>query len=83
MEKLILKSFRIEESSLMMIDSIAKKHDYMTRSRIVNAILHAILQCSNDSVLWKIISSYEPEKSGYTVDFRVDSEKIKNLPHVD
>lgn len=80
-EKLQLISVRLDPKVLRKIDEMAKKHDYYTRSSIINNLLNACVMCSNGGSLWRMVSTYSPETCGYTVDFHVDKEKLKNLPH--
>lgn len=77
MEKLKLVSVRLEPATLRKVDELAKRHDYFTRSSIINRLLANIINCSDGRTLWNIISTYSPETCGYTVDFHVDREKLE------
>lgn len=80
MENLKLVSVRLNPKTLDKIDELAKRHDYYTRSSIINNLLKAVLFCSSEAVLWRLMSTYSPETCGYTIDFHVDREKLANLP---
>lgn len=81
MENLKLVSVRLNPKTLDKLDDIAARHNYYTRSSIINRLLNAVLFCSSDEILWRLISTYSPETCGYTVDFHVDREKLANLPY--
>lgn len=69
MEKLKLISLRVDTATLAKIDDLAKSRDYYTRSSIINQVLNNVINCATPGTLWRIISTYQPEKQGYTVDF--------------
>lgn len=83
MENLKLVSVRLDPDTLRKIDELAKRYDYYTRSSIINNILTNIINCSDGSNLWKIISTYSPHTCGYTVDFHVDKEKLEKVKYND
>lgn len=81
MDKLKLISIRVIPETLQEVDNLASKHGYLNRSVIINNILRNVILCANPDVLWKIISTYSPHTCGYSIDFKVDREKLQNLPH--
>lgn len=83
MDRLKLISIRVEKDVLADIDALSAKSNGITRSAMINNILHAVLRCASPQVLWRLVSTWQPDKSGYTVDFFVSKEKLVNLPHED
>lgn len=80
MEKLKLISLRIEPETLAKIDELAKRHGYYTRSAIINRLLANVLNCSDKDTLWRMLSTYNAHQIGYEVSFKVNAEKLANLP---
>lgn len=83
MEHLRLTSVRLDPETLRKIDAVAEAHYYLTRSSIINAILTNVVNCSDEDTLWRIIRTYAPHTCGYMINFRVDKERLANLPHDD
>lgn len=79
MENLKLISVRIEPETLRLIDKYAKRHDYYKRSAIINSILAAVIKCSDPQTLWKILTTWQPEKSGYEITFKVSEKKLEHI----
>lgn len=76
MEKLKLISLRVEPETLRKIDEIAAQYDYYNRSSIINNLLGAVLKCSNENTLWRIISTPFPYEKGYVVNFETDKSVL-------
>lgn len=85
MDNKVLKSIRLDPEVLNKIDEFAKKHEYYTRSSIINNLLSAVLKCSTGGTIWKLISEYSPYEKGYVVKFEQDIEVLKerNKPNYD
>ena len=77
MEKLKLISVRIEPDTLRKVDELAKRHDYYTRSSILNLLLKAVLTCSTGGTLWRMISEYYPYEKGYVCKFEKDKSVLE------
>lgn len=76
MENLKLVSVRLIPENLREIDKLVKSHDYWTRSLVINNLLNACLKCCNPGTLFKMVSTYYPDDKGYTIDFKIDREKL-------
>lgn len=67
MSRTKLISLRIDEQTLVEIDNIAKIRGYTNRSWVINHLLKAVLQCTVNGQVWKLIHSYDPFSDGYTI----------------
>lgn len=76
MEKLQLISVRLDPALVAEIDKIAKGSRGMKRSYVIHKLLDVVINCASAGTLLKMLSSYEPHRSGYTVHFDVDREKL-------
>lgn len=67
MENLKLISVRLEPAILLKIDELAKRYNYLKRSRIINCLLAAMLDCTTFEDLWKVLSCYDPCSDGVVI----------------
>lgn len=84
-EKLQLISVRIKPEILRKLDELTKRHEYYTRSSLMNLLLGNLLKCASGGTLWKMISEYYPYEKGYVVKFEKDIEVLaeRNKPTFD
>ena len=80
METLKLISVRLERNTLEAIDKLAQRQGIYKRSWIINNLLANCVNCATPGDFWRIASTFEAERKGYTLTFRVDPDKINN-PH--
>lgn len=80
METLKLISVRLDRDTLRAIDEQAKRLRYMKRSWVINRLLKLCVTCTTDGDLWRMINTYDAEKKGYRLSFRVDPDFVQN-PH--
>ena len=78
METLKLISVRLDRDTLRAIDKVAKDNGIMKRSWVINQLLRICVKCTTSGDLWRMVSTFDPEKKGYTLTFRVDPDKIYN-----
>lgn len=78
MENLKLISVRLQPSILKSLDEIAARHDYYSRSAIMNNLLNAVLTCTNDDVLWRMIATTYPNERCFRISFEVDQNLLKD-----
>lgn len=85
MDNKVLKSIRLDPDVLKKVDELAKKHEFYTRSSIINNLLSAVLKCSTGGTLWKLLSEFYPYEKGYVVKFEKNAEVLKerNKPNYD
>ena len=74
MERNKLISVRIDNYNLARIEDLIKGAPYLNRSRIINSILSAVLQCCSEDDLWKILSAYDPLSDGIVIRIAVKKE---------
>ena len=67
MERNKLISVRIDNYNLARIEELIAGSPYLTRSRIINVILSAVLQCSAPGDVWKILNAYDPLSDGIQI----------------
>lgn len=77
MDKMKLISVRIDPKTLKKIDDLAASTNYRTRSGIIQDILRNVLECSNESTLWKIIDTFYAFDKGYVLQFKIDAEECQ------
>lgn len=77
MENLKLISVRLQPSILKKLDEIAERHEYYSRSAIMNNLLNAVLTCSDNDVLWRMIATTYPDERCFRVSFNVDQNLLK------
>lgn len=85
MENKKLTSIRLDPDVIEKVDELAKKHEYYTRSSIINNLLSAVLKCAAGGTLWKMLSEFYPYEKGYVCKFEKDVEAMKerNKPNYD
>ncbi len=76
MENLKLISVRVDPALLAEIDKIANGSRGTTRSYVINKLLDVVINCASAGTVLKMLSSYEPHRSGYTVRFEVDRDRL-------
>lgn len=76
MEKLKLISVRLDPALVATIDHIANSTLAMNRSYVIHKLLDVVINCADAGTVLKMLSSYEPHRSGYTVHFDVDRDKL-------
>lgn len=67
MERNKLISLRLDTEVLSKIDNLAGASEYLTRSRIINAMLNAMVHCVANDGLWKVLNSFDPFADGIEV----------------
>lgn len=67
MERNKLISVRIDNYNLARIEDLMKGAPYLNRSRIINVILSAVLQCCGPAEVWKILNAYDPLSDGIQI----------------
>lgn len=80
MENLKLISVRLERNTLDAIDEFAKQQRHFTRSWVINNLLANCVNCATSNDFWRMATTYQAEKKGYKLTFRVDPESVHN-PH--
>lgn len=83
MEKLKLISVRVDPGLLAAIDKIANTSRGFKRSAVINKLLEVVLRCADSDTIWRMLSSYEPEHSGYAIRFDVDRARLENTSYND
>ena len=74
MERNKLITLRIDKDNLKRIEEIIAGAPYLNRSRIINVILSAVLQCCSQDDLWKILSAYDPLSDGVVIRIAIKKE---------
>lgn len=67
MERNKLISVRIDNYNLARIEVLIAGAPYLNRSRIINVILSAVLQCCGPAEVWKILNAYDPLSDGIQI----------------
>lgn len=67
MERNKLISVRIDNYNLARIEDLIKGAPYLNRSRVINVILSAVLQCCGPAEVWKILNAYDPLSDGIQI----------------
>ena len=83
MEKLQLISVRLDPALLAEIDKIARNSRGMNRSYVIHKLLDVVINCAAAGTVLKMLSSYEPHRSGYTVRFEVDRDRLQQPSYDD
>ena len=73
MEKKKLISARLDKEVIDAVDSFAEKHDYLSRSSIINALLYVNLFCTDEDTFWQLLSVRHPYEKGYAVRFEKEA----------
>ena len=76
MEKLQLISVRLDPALVTALDKIANGSRGTTRSYVIHKLLDVVINCASAGTVLKMLSSYEPHRSGYTVRFEVDRDRL-------
>jgi hypothetical protein len=77
MERNKLISLRIDTEVWSKIDKLAGASEYLTRSRIINACMNAMVHCVVGDGLWKVLNSFDPYADGIEVHI-VERKKQTN-----
>lgn len=77
MENLKLVSVRLIPDVLKRLDKLAAMHEYSTRSLVINNLLNAVLTCSNQDTLWRMINTFYPDDKGFRIKFEIDRELLE------
>lgn len=64
MERNKLITLRIDKENLKRIEELVAGAPYLNRSRVINVILSAVLQCCGPAEVWKILNAYDPLSDG-------------------
>lgn len=80
MKKLKLISLRIDCDTLDAIDKITMESGIKKRSWVINNLLNACVDCSTPQVLHKLATEFHPLDKGYTIEYRINKDKILH-PH--
>lgn len=64
MERNKLITLRIDKDNLKRIEELIAGAPYLNRSRVINVILSAVLQCCGPGEVWKILNAYDPLSDG-------------------
>lgn len=85
MENKKLISLRLEPETLTMIDQLADKASYRSRSSVIQNILDVVLKCSDPGTLWRIIDKWLAYEKGYVIKFERNEDvwKERNLKPFD
>lgn len=67
MERNKLITLRIDKGNLKRIEEIIAYAPYLNRSRVINTILSAMLQCSGPGDIWQILNAYDPLSDGIQI----------------
>lgn len=62
-----LISVRVDERVLSDIDNLSKSARYLNRSSVINKLLKAMLECSTDGQIWKVLHCYDPFADGIEI----------------
>lgn len=76
MEKSHLISVRLEPEVMRRLEKYVGKQRYMTRSFVINRILHAVLSCAEDGTVYNMINTYHPREKGFVTRFEFERGKI-------
>ena len=67
MERNKLITLRIDKDNLKRIEELIAYAPYLNRSRVINTILSAMLQCSGPGDIWHILNAYDPLSDGIQI----------------
>lgn len=67
MERNKLISVRIDNYNLARIEDLITDAPYLNRSRVINVILSAVLQCCGTGEVWQILNAYDPLSDGIQI----------------
>lgn len=67
MERNKLISVRIDNYNLARIEDLIAGAPYLNRSRVINVILSAVLQCCGPGEIWQILNAYDPLSDGIQI----------------
>ena len=67
MERNKLISVRVDNYNLARIEDLIAGAPYLNRSRIINVILSAVLQCCGPGEVWQILNAYDPLSDGIQI----------------
>lgn len=67
MERNKLISVRIDNYNLARIEDLIAGAPYLNRSRVINVILSAVLQCCGPGEVWQILNAYDPLSDGIQI----------------
>lgn len=67
MERNKLISVRIDNYNLARIEDLIAGAPYLNRSRIINVLLSAVLQCCGPGEVWQILNAYDPLSDGIQI----------------
>lgn len=67
MERNKLITLRIDKDNLARIEEIYAGRPWLNRSRVINAILTAVLQCCSQDEVWQILNAYDPLSDGIQI----------------
>lgn len=67
MERNKLISVRVDNYNLARIEDLIAGAPYLNRSRVINVILSAVLQCCGPGEVWQILNAYDPLSDGIQI----------------
>lgn len=70
-----LVTCRMEESLLEKIDRLAASQKYLTRSRVIVALLQAMVDCAGQGDLWRVVNSFSPYMDGIVINISKKEKK--------
>ena len=76
MAKSQLISVRLEPEVMRRLEEYVGRQRYMTRSFVINHILHAVLSCAEAGTIYNMINTYHPREKGFVTSFEVEKGKI-------
>lgn len=70
-----LVTLRIDENLLTKIDKLAASQKYLTRTRVIVALLTAMADCARQGDLWRVLNSYSPYMDGIIINISKKEKK--------
>lgn len=70
-----LVTCRLDESLLEKIDRLAASQKYLTRSRVIVALLTAMVDCTERGNLWRVLNSFSPYMDGIVINISKKEKK--------
>lgn len=70
-----LVTCRLDENLLEKIDRLAASQKYLTRSRVIVALLTAMVDCTERGGLWRVLNSFSPYMDGIVINISKKEKK--------
>lgn len=60
-------SLRIPKNLLDCVDRYVSRYDYLTRSRVIENCINAVMLCGTDDTRMKVVHSFDPYDDGLVI----------------